>query len=108
MPGEFVQSYRVEVSSSLFGQGTCNVPECNEWGTTIVTFRDVAGFACSKDHVLGAAVCLVRARIRRNVVRFRVETFTARYERIESTLALSDPIDRSTGLEEAGPNCGDG
>jgi hypothetical protein len=57
-----------------------------------VTFRDVAAMVCNDDHVLAAAVELVRSRVRRNVKLFRVQTVTGRYECGVTVLAVSDEI----------------
>ena len=91
--GEIVKTYRVDVSPNMFGKGSCCVSRCHNWGDISVTFRDTAAIACSDGHVLPAAISLVRIGIRRNVARFRVQTCVVRYERVETVLNTSEPID---------------
>jgi hypothetical protein len=87
-----VKTYRVEVSPNSLGYGTCNAAACRKWGNIDVTFRDSAAFACSDEHVLTAAIELVRYFVRQTVKRFRVETYSVRYERVETILSTSDEI----------------
>lgn len=72
--------YRVAVCAGPFGEGTCGAPGCQRWGRQAITFRDVAAFACSIDHVHDAAARLVMARIRRDVRCFRVRTYDSRLD----------------------------
>lgn len=81
--------YRVEVRPDSIGEGTCNVPACRNWGDIHVTFRDVTAIACSAAHVLPAAAVLVRNRISRSVIHFRVQTYTVTYNRAETVVATS-------------------
>lgn len=98
-------TYRVDVSLSSFGEGACGAPGCHGWGNIHVTFRDVATIACGNGHVLAAATGLVRERIRRNVVRFRVQAYAVHYERVETILATSDQIDGPATMSVGAGRC---